>query len=234
MDRIKRVCAVKECRNWATRPQGLCNKHWMRWRRHGHTDPTRPRDWGTREKHPLYGHWTWQRRKKVNTLCEVWREDFWRFVSDVGERPGKDFFLRTIKQDELCGPDNFQWAEKRVKKRRSETSKQYARRHQREYRKSEHGQRALRNGSLQKAFGITADVYDAILDYQKGVCALCGKKETVINNGSKKVQALAVDHCHETGKIRGLLCNKCNTGLENFNDSTELLQTAIKYLDSRQ
>ena len=230
MSRIKKVCTVEGCRNWATRQYGLCDKHWMRWQRHGHTNPTRPKDWGIREKHPLYGVWTWRRRKKENTLCKVWYNDFWQFVSDVGQRPGKEFTLRRINQNTLYGPDNFEWVEKRVPKGKSETGKAYARRYQREYRKSEHGQRALKNAALKKAFGITIDVYEAIFDYQGGVCAICGKAETAINNGSKEIQALAVDHCHKTGKIRGLLCSKCNTGLGNFNDSKILLQTAINYL----
>jgi len=117
---------------------------------------------------------------------------------------------------------------------KSESGKTYARRYQREYRKSEHGQQALRNQQLKKMFGITLGIYEAILEYQGGVCAICGKAETVINSGSKKLQALAVDHCHKTGVIRGLLCSKCNNGLGYFKDSTALLQTAIKYLESRK
>jgi len=202
--------------------------------RHGSTDQTRPKDWGSREKHPLYNAWAWHRRKKVSTLCGAWRNDFWLFVSDVGESPGKDFTLRRINTDALLGPDNFNWAEKKAAKYKSESERAYACRRQREYRKSEHGQRAYKDQHLKKQFGLTLNVYEAILEHQGGVCAICGEAETAVNSGSKKPLALAVDHCHKTGKVRGLLCSKCNTGLGNFKDSTVLLQTAIKYLDSRR
>ena len=77
-----------------------------------------------------------------------------------------------------------------------------------------------------KRFGITPEVYDKILTKQKGVCAICGKIES-----RKNKKALAVDHCHNTGKIRGLLCSKCNIGLGYFSTADEL-RLAIKYLET--
>ena len=61
---------------------------------------------------------------------------------------------------------------------------------------------------------------------QSGLCKIC-KKDIVIGGrtGAK------VDHCHETGKIRGLLCNRCNLGLGYFKDSTASIASAIVYLD---
>jgi len=59
---------------------------------------------------------------------------------------------------------------------------------------------------------------------QGGVCAICGG----INDND---DALSVDHDHETGRIRGLLCSKCNKGLGSFNDDPELLRKAIAYLE---
>jgi hypothetical protein len=53
-------------------------------------------------------------------------------------------------------------------------------------------------------------------------CQICGKKRGSIN--------LPIDHCHTTGKIRGVLCNKCNFGLGYFDDSVEKLNMAIEYL----
>lgn len=68
---------------------------------------------------------------------------------------------------------------------------------------------------------ITLDEYHQIFNKQNGVCLICGK-------ASNKL--LAVDHDHLTGKIRGLLCSKCNIGLGCFNDDITLLQMAISYL----
>lgn len=64
-----------------------------------------------------------------------------------------------------------------------------------------------------------------MLEAQEGVCAICGKPETKPN-----AKYLAVDHNHETGVIRGLLCNNCNRALGLLGDNVETLQNAINYL----
>ena len=76
---------------------------------------------------------------------------------------------------------------------------------------------------LHHYFDITIDEYDNMIELQNGVCAICGQIET---NGRR----LSVDHNHGTGKIRELLCRKCNTGLGQFNDDAKLLKIAIQYL----
>lgn len=79
---------------------------------------------------------------------------------------------------------------------------------------------------LKKRYGITPEQYVAMLASVGGLCEICG---TVGYDGKK----LSVDHCHETGKIRGLLCNRCNMALGAFNDSPRLLSRAIKYITTR-
>jgi hypothetical protein len=59
---------------------------------------------------------------------------------------------------------------------------------------------------------------------------ICKKEEVHRNNQNTGISRLSVDHCHNTGKIRGILCTKCNTGLGSFKDNIELLMNAIKYL----
>ena len=90
---------------------------------------------------------------------------------------------------------------------------------------------------LGKNYGITIEQYNNILEQQNGGCAICGSKSALI----KSHQRLHVDHCHSTGRVRGLLCTNCNQGIGKFNDSEVLLQRAIVYLmretppeDSRQ
>lgn len=78
-------------------------------------------------------------------------------------------------------------------------------------------------------YGISLHVYTDIHKQQCGVCSICGEKETVVSSIGKVI-ALAVDHDHETGKIRGLLCQKCNHGLGLFRDSIDVLASAISYL----
>lgn len=82
--------------------------------------------------------------------------------------------------------------------------------------------------SLKYRFGITPEQYAEMLVMQKGVCAICSQPETVIFRG--KIKQLGVDHDHETGKIRSLLCSQCNSGLGYFKDSPRLLAGAIGYL----
>ena len=83
---------------------------------------------------------------------------------------------------------------------------------------------------LRKQYGITLEDYYKMLEEQNHVCAICGRAEYATDHRSGLPRALAVDHCHETGKVRGLLCTNCNRGLGKFNDNIERLANAIKYL----
>jgi hypothetical protein len=71
-------------------------------------------------------------------------------------------------------------------------------------------------------------VYKELFEKQNGLCAICGKEETHTFKG--KIKQLSIDHDHKTGEVRGLLCNKCNTGLGGFMDNVEFLLKAIQYL----
>ena len=84
--------------------------------------------------------------------------------------------------------------------------------------------RNVRNSSLMKKFGIKHDYYEKLSEEQNHVCAICGGKE----NSYKKF--LHIDHNHETGEIRGLLCRNCNNGLGCFKDNKDYLKQAIEYL----
>ena len=86
------------------------------------------------------------------------------------------------------------------------------------------------NLKLKIRYGITPEQYANLLVCQNGRCAICGNEETAKHNRSRKVQKLAVDHCHETGKIRGLLCQDCNRGISKFHDDPSRLKKAISYL----
>jgi hypothetical protein len=69
---------------------------------------------------------------------------------------------------------------------------------------------------------------------QNGVCAICGQPEVAIDKRTNIIKLLAVDHDHQTGKVRGLLCQKCNHGIGNFNDNQVNLQLAIQYLNNHK
>lgn len=89
-----------------------------------------------------------------------------------------------------------------------------------------------RRHNLKRHFGITPDVYNSMFSAQNGLCALCGNPETALYKGNRR--RLAVDHDHTTGKIRGLLCTRCNNGIGAFGDSINLLKTAISYLQKHR
>ena len=76
--------------------------------------------------------------------------------------------------------------------------------------------------NLQK-YGLTVEDYTQMYNDQDWVCALCFDRPTVV-----------VDHCHTTGKVRGLLCRQCNTGIGHLSDSVEMLKKAINYLTLRK
>lgn len=84
-----------------------------------------------------------------------------------------------------------------------------------------------KNQDLKKVFGITLIEYKLMLENQQHKCKICNKHK----NEFKK--QLAVDHCHSTGRIRGLLCEKCNVGLGSFKDNIEVLTQAIEYLKGK-
>lgn len=86
-----------------------------------------------------------------------------------------------------------------------------------------------RNWELKRLFGITLEDYNKMLLEQNEVCAICNQKEM-----NKKYRTLSVDHCHKTGKVRGLLCSNCNLGIGNMKDNINNLKNAINYLEKNK
>lgn len=81
-----------------------------------------------------------------------------------------------------------------------------------------------------RRFGITVEDYDAMFEAQGGVCAGCKKPETSLDHHSGRSRRLAVDHCHESGRVRGLLCQRCNIAIGQVRDSADLLEQLAAYL----
>ena len=88
-----------------------------------------------------------------------------------------------------------------------------------------------RKSKLAKLYGITESQYAKMFDTQQGLCAICHRPETVFDNRSGRTRPLAVDHDHATGKIRGLLCSRCNHLLGNAQDNSDRLLAAACYLE---
>ncbi len=101
---------------------------------------------------------------------------------------------------DCCAYNNAQWAAAR-----------------RDHRKSYRRRRTV------AAYGLTTDEHAQMLKSQGGVCALC---KSTCRTG----KALAVDHDHATGKVRGLLCSSCNLGIGKLKDSPDIIAAALMYL----
>ncbi len=95
---------------------------------------------------------------------------------------------------------------------------------QRRKKYADEGREDRRNRNLQRNYQITVHDYDIMVAEQDNKCALCGG----LPGGS--AGRFHVDHDHNTGKIRALLCHTCNVGLGSFQDSPELLEQAAEYL----
>jgi len=93
--------------------------------------------------------------------------------------------------------------------------------------KTDSGKRSSANTKLKARFGITQERYDEIHASQDGKCLICGATESYMGH------KLAVDHCHHTGKVRGLLCKGCNVGMGALRDDPALLERAAAYLRER-
>lgn len=89
----------------------------------------------------------------------------------------------------------------------------------------------MRCSKYKRKYGITLLEYLKLLEKQNYKCKICKQGETYHNPYNKKLKKnLAVDHCHKSGHIRGLLCGNCNKGLGLFKDDTTLLSRAGKYI----
>jgi hypothetical protein len=93
------------------------------------------------------------------------------------------------------------------------------------YRKNE---RADRDRVLRRKYGITIEQYEHMVKLQGNKCAICEKE----HNENGVMSRLPIDHCHKTGKIRGLLCNNCNRAIGLLQDNPAIVAKALLYLNN--
>lgn len=209
--RVRKICKVDGCNNHVV-SHGLCDKHNKRLKRHGHIDKTRPYLDGSKREHHLYETWKTIHRKKGRFPSE-WN-DFNKFIEDVGDRPSPYHNLVLNDRSGSYCKENLVWVETPCADI-GESARDYKSRMQ-------------KNSSLKNKYHIDNKVYASLLKKQQGRCAICGSDRN--HELAGRSVRLAVDHCHETGIIRGLLCTGCNTALGGFKDSIDNLMAAISYL----
>ena len=216
------LCSCEGCERRAV-AHGLCKKHYRQARRDGSIKVG-----DSHRDHPLYSMW-WARRKS-DALSSEWRDDFKRFVADVGDKPGKFWNLVTLR-DGPFGPDNFQWREQ-IKQRPGESRRAFYARKWKAQDIGRPGWQKVRD--LRRRYNLTDDAYEQMIKDQNNCCAICGQPETKMDHQHGTVARLAVDHCHTTGKVRGLLCSRCNVTIGRVGESVEILKAMVAYLEKYQ
>ncbi len=91
--------------------------------------------------------------------------------------------------------------------------------------------------TLKGRYNITVEYFNRMLLEQKGLCGICGNPETATRkstSGIVRTLQLSVDHNHETGEIRGLLCSKCNLAISYFKEDIKYMANAISYIEKHK
>jgi hypothetical protein len=92
--------------------------------------------------------------------------------------------------------------------------------------------RREREAYLRKRYGLTVQDYNEMLLAQGGRCAICGTdKPPLASEASSSGLSFSIDHDHQTGAVRGLLCAPCNFGIGNLGDDPARLRAAARYLE---
>jgi hypothetical protein len=118
------------------------------------------------------------------------------------EKNLSEFYIRNLACKKCCNQKAREWS-----KNNPEAVKQ-----------------SSRKTKLKQKYGISVDDYNEMFKEQKGVCFICAKEH--------QRRPLNVDHCHKTGTVRKLLCDKCNMALGLVEDSTERLNKLMEYLNA--
>lgn len=145
---------------------------------------------------------------------------------------GKITAMPRNKRAAKYGP--FGWADNRstdpeAKKAYNEYTRAYRRRpavaaKMKEYRKTDAYKRTLKRFHLKKKYGISLEQFDDMFHSQGNKCAICG-------SAAKPKRGWHADHCHKTGRFRGVLCSGCNTGIGHFYENINSMLKAIDYLN---
>lgn len=222
--RQRQFCQIDDCGKPVV-SNGMCDMHRQRLRKHGDVHETSL--YGIKTKHPLYHSWAWMRRHSANHPVAPEWSDFIRFVQDVGERPSAKHKLFSADDSKPIGPANFVWKRSVTERIEGEDQRTSENRRMRAFRSLR--EEAFKGYDLKKNYGMTASEYETLREGQNSRCAICGFDETVAIRGKRL--SLAVDHCHASGRVRGLLCTACNRALGGFKDDPSILRAAIAYLE---
>ena len=162
------------------------------------------------------------KEKACNRCGVLWphTEEFYRFYCKSGSKPWQQLLKAICRVCERKAAAEYNNA--RPEKMKANAKKRYAENKERD-------PLYARRVNIQQKYGISQEEYETMLSAQHGNCAICNRHGNVLHANGRP-QALAIDHDHETGAIRGLLCSLCNQGLGSFQDNGEFLLNAARYL----
>lgn len=205
------ICQVESCEK-KSKSLGFCSTHLERFKRYGNPTPIGVK-FPSRK-----GEFLSDGVQKTCSTCYI-------------EKPVAEFGKQSVR------PDGLEVACKQCMKARAISR----------YRNPEKRKKILETGArwrernpdadadktLRRKYGITLAQYDELFELQGGVCALCKKGETTKRRKKGEGrERLAVDHCHDTGRVRGLLCFKCNTAIGSLGDTEEDARKVVEYLSN--
>lgn len=214
---LSTTCFIEGC-DKPIECKGVCNAHYQRFRLYGRYETA---VWG-QSSHDLYN--IWNERLNAGSLCDEWKE-FKDFLKDVVERPSKNHRLARQNKKEVYSKTNYFWKEY-IKLKEGETKNQRASRRRRER------PEIYKHSELMAHYNLPLEDFNKMLKAQNFVCKTCKEPEKVKHHLTGITKALAVDHCHKTGKIRGLLCQRCNRVLGKVQDSIQLLDALKDHLNA--
>lgn len=87
-----------------------------------------------------------------------------------------------------------------------------------------------RRAHIRDTYGITLEEFNVMLETQGGVCAICSQPETK-KHKSGTIKSLSVDHCHTSGRVRGLLCADCNSAIGYLRENADAARRAAEYIE---
>lgn len=212
------ICSVEGCGK-PHRARGFCNNHY--------SQKYAAKEFDIKNEnfrnHPLYVIW-WH-RKSNGYLCKAWL-NIETFIKDVSPKPDGEYFLVRLR-NEPFGPDNFKWQE-HLKRKEGESKKDWWARKRAARIAANPSMESDRN--IKRKYNLTREQYNEKLKNQNFACAICEQNETSVDARTGTIKGLAVDHNHKTGKIRDLLCWRCNGTIGKINENLDLLEKMKAYL----
>jgi hypothetical protein len=151
--------------------------------------------------------------------------DYYKERRQVYYQAHKEEIKEQVRQRKLENPDKVRECNRNYYKNNKEDCIAYQKEYRKTYKNTDGYKQSIRRRNL-KRYGLTLEAFDEMITTQDGRCAICERKAEDVSD-----KPLAVDHSHTTGKVRGLLCQFCNTALGSLREDIDVMQKMIAYVE---